>query len=171
MIRIVSKQCNRISRKFYNLRDESFTRDSNIWFSSCRSSSNKEEEELRNKEEDCTRRLLVDCLSTILMLVDNLMVVGFLRTCYSWSLSLSLFSITKIPKRSLCAYIYISISIKKKRTLVKTKKTTIINNENNDNAIDVDIFITSSISFFKKDRVRKVSTINNVNIDEFVNKS
>ncbi len=105
------------------------------------------------------------------MLVDNLMVVGFLRTCYSWSLSLSLFSITKIPKRSLCAYIYISISIQKKRTLVKTKKTTIINNENNDNAIDVDIFITSSISFFKKDRVRKVSTINNVNIDEFVNKS
>ena len=148
-----------------------FTRDSKIWFFSCCSSSNKKEEKLKDKKKNCIRQLFVDCLPTILILVDNLTIVEFLHIYYFWLLSFLFFSITKISKRLLCTYIYIFISIQKKRTSIKTKKTIIIDNKNNNNTIDIDIFIILSITFFKKDRTCKVSTIDNINIDKFVNKS
>ncbi len=152
------------------MRSKFFTRDSEIWFFSCCSSSNKEEKELKNKNKNCIRQLSVDCLSTILILVDNLTIAEFLQIYYSWPLSSLFFSTTKISERLFYIYIYISISTQKKRTSVKTKKITIIDNKNNNNIIDIDISIILSITFFKKDRVCKISTIDNININKSVNK-
>ncbi len=95
--------------------------------------------------------MFVDCLSTILISVDNLTIAEFLRIYYSWLLFFLLFSTTKTSERLLCAYIYIYLYLFRRSALqLKQKKTTIIDNKNNSNIIDIDISIILSIFFLRK---------------------